>query len=346
MRVWKLLPALVLVSLVGSATAAEQPGAPLEPAAALEVTAPVPAEPALPAAEPILADGTVVGGVVIGGLTRAAALARLRSTFYDQPLELDVDRRHVVLSPRAFRISADLARPVDEALAGGVAVSLDVDVRIPPGRLQAMAAAVSGSTLVPAREARWRFTAAGPRVVLGHAGKRAEIARLRRVLAQALRDPSMRDSLGVARKVVKPRRPDLVLDPVVWIDRDDKLLRLIDYTRKGKLIVIRAFGVATGQAAYPTPRGLLEIADMQADPWWYPPTDSSWARGLQPVPPGPGNPLGTRWMGLSNFGIGIHGTPDAASIGYSASHGCIRMYVPEAEWLFEHVTVGTQVSIT
>ena len=44
--------------------------------------------------------------------------------------------------------------------------------------------------------------------------------------------------------------------------------------------------------------------------------------------PGPGNPLGTRWMGLSAAGVGIHGTPDDASIGYSASHGCIRMHIP------------------
>jgi lipoprotein-anchoring transpeptidase ErfK/SrfK len=50
-------------------------------------------------------------------------------------------------------------------------------------------------------------------------------------------------------------------------------------------------------------------------------------------------------MGLSAPGVGIHGTPDAASIGYSASHGCIRMHIPDAEWLFQHVVVGTPVWI-
>ena len=62
-------------------------------------------------------------------------------------------------------------------------------------------------------------------------------------------------------------------------------------------------------------------------------------------PPGPGNPLGTRWMGISSPGVGIHGTPDSASLGYSASHGCIRMAIPQAEWLFDHVAVGTPVYI-
>jgi L,D-transpeptidase ErfK/SrfK len=63
------------------------------------------------------------------------------------------------------------------------------------------------------------------------------------------------------------------------------------------------------------------------------------------VPPGPSNPLGTRWMGISSPGVGIHGTDAPASIGYSASHGCVRMQVPDAEWLFDHVDIGTTVHI-
>ena len=87
-----------------------------------------------------------------------------------------------------------------------------------------------------------------------------------------------------------------------------------------------SFRIATGMAAYPTPTGNFRIVTRQRNPWWYPPA-ADWARGAQPVPPGPGNPLGTRWMGLSVGAVGIHGTPDAASIGYSASHGCIRMRI-------------------
>src|SRR5205823_1949195 len=64
-----------------------------------------------------------------------------------------------------------------------------------------------------------------------------------------------------------------------------------------------------------------------------------------PVPTGPANPLGTRWMGLSAPGVGIHGTPEPQSIGYSESHGCIRMLIPQVEWLFNHVDIGTTVFI-
>ena len=72
--------------------------------------------------------------------------------------------------------------------------------------------------------------------------------------------------------------------------------------------VVRQFGVATGQAVYPTPLGTFQIVVKWKNPWWYPPA-SPWAKGEKPVPPGPGNPLGTRWMGLSAPGVGIHGTP-------------------------------------
>jgi lipoprotein-anchoring transpeptidase ErfK/SrfK len=126
---------------------------------------------------------------------------------------------------------------------------------------------------------------------------------------------------------------------VIVIRRESKGLFLYE---RGRLV--RRLGVATGTWEYPTPLGTFAVVDKQYNPWWYPPS-SEWARGLEPVPPGPGNPLGTRWMGLSVYGVGIHGTPDAASIGYSASHGCIRMHIWDAEWLFERVELGTPVVI-
>jgi L,D-transpeptidase ErfK/SrfK len=116
----------------------------------------------------------------------------------------------------------------------------------------------------------------------------------------------------------------------------------LTYSARG---VVRRFAVATGQAIYPTPAGRFHIVVKWRNPWWYPPTYDSWAKGLSPVPPGPNNPLGSRWMGISSPGVGIHGTNNPSSIGYSVSHGCIRMQVPDAEWLFDHVGVGTTVFI-
>jgi lipoprotein-anchoring transpeptidase ErfK/SrfK len=157
-------------------------------------------------------------------------------------------------------------------------------------------------------------------------------------IERALRTGDRRP-IPILTQPVEPRVTRDEFGPVIVIRRESKMLYLYDGSR-----LVRTFGVATGQSRYPTPLGLFSVVDKQRDPWWRPP-DSDWARGLKPIPPGPGNPLGTRWMGLSAPGVGIHGTPDAASIGYSASHGCIRMHISDAELLFNSVRWGTPVFI-
>jgi L,D-transpeptidase ErfK/SrfK len=126
---------------------------------------------------------------------------------------------------------------------------------------------------------------------------------------------------------------------VIVIRRGSNKLFVYNGMRYWKL-----FAVATGQTRYPTPLGRFHIVVKWKNPWWYPP-DSDWAQDKEPIPPGPSNPLGTRWMGISSPGVGIHGTPEPGSIGYSVSHGCIRMRISDAEWLFEHVGIGTPVFI-
>jgi lipoprotein-anchoring transpeptidase ErfK/SrfK len=168
--------------------------------------------------------------------------------------------------------------------------------------------------------------------------------RLKRVLAAreislALRK-HLREPIRLPFQEIQPEVTAQDFSDAIVIQRGSNRLLYFD-----DLKLARTFHVATGQAAYPTPIGNFEIITMQRNPWWYPPQGSAWAAGQQPVPPGPGNPLGTRWMGISAPYVGIHGTPDAASVGYSASHGCVRMLIPEAEWLFNHVDVGTPVFI-
>jgi lipoprotein-anchoring transpeptidase ErfK/SrfK len=125
----------------------------------------------------------------------------------------------------------------------------------------------------------------------------------------------------------------------IVIDQSDHLLTLY---RPGQATL--QFPVAVGQSAYPTPIGDFTVITMVRDPTWVPP-DAEWAQGALPVPPGPDNPLGTRWIGISAPAVGIHGTPDPESIGYSVSHGCIRMRIPDVELVFELVSIGTPVHI-
>jgi lipoprotein-anchoring transpeptidase ErfK/SrfK len=108
--------------------------------------------------------------------------------------------------------------------------------------------------------------------------------------------------------------------------------------------LIKSYSVATGQSAYPTPTGSYVVTSMQMNPTWYPP-NSDWAKDAKPIPPGIDNPLGTRWIGTSAPGVGIHGTPDDASIGSYASHGCVRMHIWEVEQLYQYVVIGMPVII-
>jgi lipoprotein-anchoring transpeptidase ErfK/SrfK len=127
--------------------------------------------------------------------------------------------------------------------------------------------------------------------------------------------------------------------PVIVVRRRTHRLLLYDASR-----LARTLPVATGRRASPTPLGRFVIVNKIRSPWWYPPA-ADWAAGMQPIPPGPRNPLGTRWMGLNVPEIGIHGTSDPSSVGYSRSHGCVRMLPREAEFLFRRVRVGTPVVI-
>ena len=118
----------------------------------------------------------------------------------------------------------------------------------------------------------------------------------------------------------------------IVISIPDRKLALVEGDR-----VVRVFDTAVGAARTPSPMGSYTIIARLADPTWY-------TRG-RIVPPGKSNPLGTRWLGLSLKGYGIHGTNNPASIGHNASHGCIRMRNRDVEELFEMVAVGDAVEL-
>ena len=98
------------------------------------------------------------------------------------------------------------------------------------------------------------------------------------------------------------------------------------------------YEVAVGKARTPTPEGIFHVVSRISDPTW-------WGPG-KVIAPGPGNPLGNRWIGLSQKGYGIHGTNAQRSIGKAASHGCIRMRKADVESLFKKLSVGDTVELT
>jgi lipoprotein-anchoring transpeptidase ErfK/SrfK len=101
--------------------------------------------------------------------------------------------------------------------------------------------------------------------------------------------------------------------------------------------VVKIWDTAVGAKSSPSPSGSFAIANRLSKPYYYHPG--------KVIPSGPSNPLGTRWLGLSLKGFGIHGTNAPKSIGKKASHGCIRMRNRDIEELFELVQAGDAVEI-
>jgi lipoprotein-anchoring transpeptidase ErfK/SrfK len=282
--------------------------------------------------------GVTVGGLKLGGMSAVPARDAIAAA-YTRPISVVYGNREETIEPSDLDARVDLDAAVTAAL-DTTRRSIPVKVSYSRAKARQVVDALAKRFNVAPTAARVvGATAAGPEYVEAKDGRAVETRTMTAAIAQLLSD-STREPLQLVTKPVVATKTVANFGPAIVITRATNTLRLYD----GRTLV-RTFSVATGQAIYPTPSGLWQIVNMQRNPWWYPPVQDEWARGLKPVPPGPSNPLGTRWMGLNAPGVGIHGTDAPASIGYSASHGCVRMQVPDAEWLFEHVHVGTPVVI-
>jgi lipoprotein-anchoring transpeptidase ErfK/SrfK len=137
------------------------------------------------------------------------------------------------------------------------------------------------------------------------------------------------------------------------LDRRRKVLRVIDGQR-----VLRRYPVAVGMPGWETPVGQFTVIEKRANPIWEHPASGHL------LPPGPENPLGSRWIGFhrdcrgrSGFNgqehlvvkgcveAGFHGTPNRASVGRAVSHGCVRLLDEHAKELFDLVSLGTPVIV-
>jgi lipoprotein-anchoring transpeptidase ErfK/SrfK len=285
-----------------------------------------------------IADGVAINDVDLGGMSGDQAIETVQAAF-GIPLTLQFDTTTITVSPALLgvRVSADTA--VARALTALPGTTLTLRAGYDAARVRALIGKLATRFNRTAVSSRLLLRGQKPFVTKPVLGRKLDrnraFADITRQLVYA-----KRATIALKAKFTQPPVTPTTIGPVIVIKRGSNMLTLYNGMKK-----VRAFTVATGQNVYPTPLGRFQIVVKWKNPWWYPPTNDAWAKGLKPVPPGPSNPLGTRWMGLSSPGVGIHGTDEPASIGYSLSHGCIRMLVPQAEWLFDHVNVGTTVFI-
>ena len=119
----------------------------------------------------------------------------------------------------------------------------------------------------------------------------------------------------------------------IVVSLPDRKLAVVD----GDASVVTVFPVAVGAPATPSPTGTFTVVNRIPNPTYYKPG--------KVIGPGDANPLGTRWIGLSEKGYGIHGTDAPDTIGFAKSHGCIRLRNRDVERLFELVRPGDVVEL-
>lgn len=103
--------------------------------------------------------------------------------------------------------------------------------------------------------------------------------------------------------------------------------------------LIKEYRITVGRIDAPTPIGHFKVINKRINPTWYPPN------GRNPIPPGPNNELGTRWIGIDKPHFGIHGTIKPREIGKATSDGCVRLRNEDIEELYPYVSLKTLVEI-
>lgn len=311
-----------------------------------------------------IARGVAVGGVDVGGLSRAQARDRLAADLVGplrKPVVVTYGRRRFVLSPRQVRVVVDVEGMVAEALersrrsaflarVGRGLTGGDLDVDLPPRvsydarGVDRFVARVRDRLDSAPKDATVAFSGGSLGEVAGQNGVEVDARRLRRGVERALRRARAGRTVKVRATVVRPKVTTAQLakrfPTVITVDRASFTLKLWKDLRLAK-----TYTVAIGQVGLDTPAGLYHIQNKAIDPIWTVP-NSAWAGSLagQQIPPGPANPLKARWMGIFD-GAGIHGTDAVYSLGTAASHGCVRMAIPDVIELYDQTPVGAPIYI-
>lgn len=312
-----------------------------------------------------IADGVRVGGVDVGGLGRSAARLKLERELLaplQEPIVARRWKRSWRLTAREARISADIEGSVNAAVARSREGSFvtraardlsggSVDATVEPRMSYSSDAVIRLLDRVrsdlerDSRDASVAFSPSAVEPVPSRDGWEVRAKRLHRDIRAAIIAPGADRTINVRVRRTRPKVTTEMLSAryptVITVDRKRFRLTLFKNLRKAK-----TYRIAVGAAGLETPAGTYTIQDKQVNPVWNVPL-SDWAGKLagKRIPPGPKNPIKARWMGFFN-GAGIHGTASVASLGSAASHGCVRMAVPDVIELFDRVAVGTPIHVS
>jgi hypothetical protein len=309
-----------------------------------------------------IAKGVTIGGVDVSGLNEeeATALVRrkllaplkgsLRVTFRDRSWELPGEK----LKIRA-NVDAAVEEAVEDSQEGGLPGRLvryvsggEVDESIKPGvtyfepAINRFVRRIAEDINREPQNADVEPSGSSLNVVAGQDGLKLRDNLLEQELKAAVLSANAPDAIAARAHSIAPeitkKEVAAQYPTYLTLDRSTFTLRLWK-----NLKLAKTYTVAVGAEGFATPEGLYQIEAMEENPVWNVP-ESDWAGSLagQSIPPGPENPIKARWMAIYE-GAGIHGTEETSSLGTAASHGCVRMAIPDVEELYDEVELGTPI---
>jgi lipoprotein-anchoring transpeptidase ErfK/SrfK len=311
-----------------------------------------------------IAPGVKVGGVDVGGRDADSARRIIEQQVVaplKQPVVVSYDGKDYTLSPKALHEHADVDGMVQEAIdrsrqgnildrvsryATGGDVNANLEPRVGYDKsavkdfVNELASKIDqdpvNATVVPSG-GRLRGEAGQP-------GQAVDAKQMTAAINRAARSPGRDQTIPAVVRTTKPEisKKDLAqaYPRYIYVDRASFTLRFYSHLK-----LVKSYTIAVGQQGLETPAGLYHAQDKQVDPSWHVP-NSAWAGSLagQVIPPGPADPLKARWIGIFD-GAGIHGTDELSSLGSAASHGCVRMSIPDVIDLYDRVRVGDPIYI-
>jgi lipoprotein-anchoring transpeptidase ErfK/SrfK len=314
----------------------------------------------------VIASGVRVGGVAVGGLHAEAARQKLERELVahlNEPVTVRSGTHSWTLQPRQAGVRVDVANMVAQAVSAsregsfltratrdlfGGSVNHDVPVVVSYSHQAVvnLTGEIRAAIDRAPRDASVEASASGLKAVPSAAGLKVETSVLRARVDRALVGLTPSRSVHVPARATQPAVTTANLaaryPAYIVIDRAGFRLHFYDHLK-----LTRTYEIAVGMEGLETPAGLHKIEWEQVNPPWYVPK-KAWAGALAGtvVPPGPGDPLKARFMSFEG-GAGIHGIDPSeySSIGHDASHGCVRMRIPDVIDLYAKSPVGTPVYI-
>jgi lipoprotein-anchoring transpeptidase ErfK/SrfK len=313
-----------------------------------------------------IAPGIEIGGIPVGKLTRAEAVGKVVNSLHaqlNQDVTIKAGGHDYTLAADKLNRHVDVEGLVDDAVTmshkGGIVhrtlrnlegtpvhANLPITVSFSMAAVKKAAARVAKQLDTEPVDATVTPDASGLKEQPGKEGAKVAQASLKKRLNKALAKPREVKPVHARVSPVKPKVTTATLaekyPSYIIVDRKHFTLRLYR-----NLKLDRTYPIAVGRQGLETPAGLYDVQWRETNPSWHVP-NSAWAGDLagKTIPPGPDDPIKARWMAF-NGGAGIHGIDPSeyGSIGHDASHGCVRMRIPDVISLYARTPVGTPVYV-